>query len=156
MLTIDLDGARALLSLLQHIQERHSVSETDLEEVLVANAFFIDFYSRWQGNDRETIKKAICYFNQPEQIPLGILPTRLAEGFRQAVDEMDLLKSRMSWLSKIDPSSIAERVLAFLPANTPLDSVIHITVDLFNNAFASKGEMGVSLLKGTKDRKEQA
>jgi len=44
-------------------------------------------------------------------------------------------------------------VLAFLPADTPLDSVIHITVDLFNGAFVHGGEMGVSLLKGMADRK---
>jgi hypothetical protein len=153
MVTIDLEGAQALLDLLQRVPEGHPASETELEEVLAANAFFIDFYSQWEGNDREIIKTAIRCFNQPERIPSGILPTRLAEGFRQAVDEMDLLRSRMSWLREIDTSSIAERVLAFLPANTPLDSVIHITVDLFNNAFVYKREMGVSLLKGATDRK---
>jgi len=153
MVTIDLEGAQALLDLLQRVREGHPASETELEEVVAANAFFIDFYSQWEGSDRETIKTAMRCFNQPEQIPSGILPTRLAEGFRQAVDEMGLLKSRMSWLREIDTSSIAERVLAFLPANTPLDSVIHITVDLFNNAFVYKREMGVSLLKGAADRK---
>jgi hypothetical protein len=153
MLTIALEGAQALLDLLQRVREGHPASETELEEVLAANAFFIDFYSQWEGSDRETVKTAIRHFNQPEQIPSAILPTRLAEGFRQATDEMDLLESRMSWLREIDTSSIAEHVLAFLPANTPLDSVIHITVDLFNNAFVYKREMGVSLLKGATDRK---
>jgi hypothetical protein len=153
MLTINLEGAQALLDLLQRIQEGHRANETELEEVLAANAFFTDFYSRWEGSDRETIKQTIHHFNQPEQIPSGILPTRLAEGFRQAVDEMALMESKMFWLGEIDTSSIAERVLAFLPVGTPLDSVIHITVDLFNNAFVHQREMGVSLLKGMADRK---
>jgi hypothetical protein len=153
MLTLDLEGAQALLDLLQRVKEGHSVSETELEEVLAINTFSVDFYSQWEGSDRETIKKAIRCFNQPEQIPSGILPTRLAKGFRQAVDEMDLIKGRMSWLREINTSSIAEHVLAFLPASTPIDSVIHITVDLFNNAFVYQREMGVSLFKGAEDRK---
>lgn len=153
MLTIDLEGVQALLDLLQRIHEGRSVSETDLEKVLTANGFFVDFYSRWEGSDRETIKKAIRYFDQPEQRPSVMPPARLAAGFRQALDEMDLLKSRMAWLKEIDPSSITGRVMAFLPANTPLDSAIHITVDLFNGAFVHNGEMGVSLLKGTRDEK---
>ena len=152
MVTIDLEGAQALLDLLQRVRGGHPASESELEEVMAANAFFIDFYSQWEGGDRETIKEAICCFDQPEQVPPGMLPTRMAEGFRQAADEMDLMRGRMSWLGGIDASGIADQVLAFLPADTPLDSVIHITVDLFNNAFVHQREMGVSLLKGATDR----
>ncbi len=153
MLTIDLAGARALLDLLRRIGEGHPASELELEEVLATNAYFVDFYSRWDGCNRETIKQAIRHLNQPERVPSGTLPTRLVSGFRQAVDQIDLLESRMSWLSKVEASEISERVLAFLPEGTPLDSTIHITVDAFNNAFAYQGEMGVSLLKGMADRK---
>jgi hypothetical protein len=135
------------------MQEGRPTSELELEKAQIANAFFIDFYSQWEGCDRETIKQAIRHFNQPEQIPSGMLPTRLAQGFRQVVDEMHLIRDRMSWLAEIDASNVAERVLAFLPSGTPLDSVIHITVDLFNNAFVHHNEMGVSLLKGATDRK---
>jgi hypothetical protein len=153
MLTIDLEGAQVLLDLLQRIRAGQPASETELEAALAANAFFADFYSQWEGSDRETIKKAIRCFDQPEQVPSGMLPIRLAEGFRQAVDEMVLMQDRMSWLGEIDASSIAERVLALLPVGTPLNSVIHITVDRFNNAFVHQREMGVSLLHGAADRK---
>ena len=44
-------------------------------------------------------------------------------------------------------------MLAYLPADTPLDSTVHITIDAFNNAFAHAGGMGVSLLKGAADRR---
>lgn len=152
MLTIDLEGAQALLNLLQRVHEGHPASETELEEVLAANAFFVDFYSQWEGVDREIIRSTIRHFDRPELVPLGTLPTRLAEGFRQAAGEMDLLESRMSWLGEVDTSEIAGRVLAFLPAGTPLNSVIHVTVDLFNNGFVHRREMGVSLLKGMADR----
>jgi hypothetical protein len=152
MLTIDLEGAQALLNLLRRAHEGHPAGETELEEVLAANAFFVDFYSRWEGSDRETIRSTIRHFDRPELVPSGMLPARLAEGFRQAVGEMDLLESRMSWLGEVDTSEIAGRVLAFLPAGTPLDSVIHVTVDLFNNGFVHRREMGVSLLKGMADR----
>lgn len=86
------------------------VSESELEAVLTANAFFLDFYSQWEGNDRESITKAIYYFNQREKLPSGTLLNRLVKGFRQAIYEMDLLRSRMSWLKEIDTSKIAERV----------------------------------------------
>jgi hypothetical protein len=152
MLTIDVEGAQALLRLLQRAREGHPVGEAELEETLDANAFFTDFYSRWEGSSRQIIREVIRQFDRPEEVPAGILPTRLAEGLRQAADEMDLLQGRLSWLREIDAANIVERVLAFLPTNTPLDSVIHITVDLFNNAFAYQGEMGVSLLKGMADR----
>lgn len=153
MLTIDLDGAQHLLDLLQEIQAGRAVQESALEDVLAANSFFVDFYSGWEGCSHETIRQAVLHFNQPERIPAGVLPERLAEGFRKAVDEMALMQGRLAWLADIDPSRIAERVLSFLPAGTPLDSVIHITVDLFNNGFAYKNEMGISLLHGASDRK---
>jgi hypothetical protein len=153
MLTIDLEGAQALLDLLQRVREGHPAGEAELEEVMAANAFFVGFYSQWEGMDRETIKTAIRHFDRPEQVPAGLLPARLAEGFRQAVDETDLLKSRLAWLNEVDTSGVAGRVLASLPAGTPLDSVIHITVDRFNNAFVYGREMGVSLLEGMADRK---
>jgi hypothetical protein len=142
-----------MLALLQRLAEGHTAGEAELEEVLAANAFFVDFYSQWEGCDREAIKQAIRHFAQPERVPPGMLPTGLAEGFRQAVAETPLLQSRLSWLGEVDTSAVAERVLAFLPPSTPLDSVIHITVDSFNHAFVYRREMGVSVLKGMEDRR---
>jgi hypothetical protein len=46
MLTIDADGARALLGLLQRVRQGHPPSEAELKEVLAANAFFVDFYGQ--------------------------------------------------------------------------------------------------------------
>ena len=152
MLTIDLNGAQALLDLLQDIQDGCDPGEPAMDAMLAANAFFVNFYSGWEGCNREIIRRAIRHFNQPEQVPDGALPQRLAEGFREAAEKSDLMRSRMAWLRTIDASDIAERVLAYLPAGTPLDSTIHITVDLFNNAFACQNEMGVSLLHGATDR----
>lgn len=153
MLTIDLQGAQVLLDLLRRIREEGPVPESEMEDVLAANAFFVDFYSRWEGNDRETIKQTICHFDQPDQVPPGFLTARLAQGFREAMDELDLIQGRLSWLAEIDASAITERVLAFLPDGTPLDSVIHMTVDRFNSAFAYRDEIGVSLLHGAADSK---
>jgi hypothetical protein len=153
MLTIDLEGARVLLDLLQSIQQGHLASEAELERALDANAFFVKFYSQWEGSSRETIAQAIRHFCQPERVPSGMLPTRLAEGFRRAMGEIDLARGRMAWLAEVDASEIAARVLAFLPPGTPLDSTVHITVDLFNNGFAHQGEIGVSLVHGVTDRK---
>jgi Putative zinc dependent peptidase (DUF5700) len=152
VLTIDASGAEALVDLLGRIAEGHAASTSELEAVLAANAYFVDFYSQWDGCDRETIRQAMCRFNQLDRLPFGLLPTRLAQGFREAVQQRDLLSRRLTWLREVETAHLAARVLAFLPPDTPLDSTIHITVDGFNNAFVSRGEMGVSLLKGMADR----
>lgn len=153
MLKIDLAGVRALLDLLQRVQEGAPATDSDLEAVLAANAFFVDFYSGWEGCSREAIKRTLLTFPDPAQVPQGMLPARLAEGFRQAVADMAILQGRLTWLSKIDPSGVADRILALLPVNTPLDATIHITVDRFNNAFAYRGDMGISALNAAADRK---
>jgi hypothetical protein len=64
MVTVDLEGAQALLDLLQRVREGHSANETELEEVLTANAFFTDFYKqrlaiRWSrpGKPGEVVGK---------------------------------------------------------------------------------------------------
>lgn len=151
-MTIDLNGAQALLGLLQDIQDGRDPDEPAMDAVLAANAFFVDFYSGWEGCNRDIIRQAIRHFNQLEKVPAGAIPQRLAEGFREAAEKSDLMCSRMAWLRTIDASDIAEHVLAFLPDGTPLDSTIHITVDLFNSAFVCQNEMGVSLLHGATDR----
>ena len=152
MLTIELEGARSLIDLLQQIQQGSAIPKPEFKNVLAANAFFIDFYSGWEGCSWDIIRQAVLHFNQPERIPSGVIPERLAEGFRKAVNDRELLQDRLTWLAEIDASSISERVLEFLPDGTPLEAAIHITVDLFNNGFAFRNEMGVSLLHGATDR----
>ena len=120
---------------------------------MTANNFFVEFYSGWDRGNREIIRQAMCHFDQPEQLPPGLFASRLAQGFRQAMDEIDTVQSRFAWLNEMDISGVEERILALLPADTPIDSSIHITVDDFNNAFVFKNGMGVSVLKGMNDRK---
>ena len=151
MLTIDLQGAQALLDLLVRVRSGDIPDEAELETVLAANEFFVDFYSRWEVT-REGIVEAMRRFDQAEWAPDGRLLAKLAEGFRQAVDQLDVLRARMDLLRTIDPAAISARVLAYLPPDTPLESVIHVTVDPFNSAFVHRREMGVSLLKGVPDR----
>jgi hypothetical protein len=153
VLAIDLQGAQVLLALLARARNGELPGEAELETVLTANEFFIDFYSRWEGITRERIIEALYRFNQPEWAPSERLLATLVKGFRQAVDEVDVLQARMDFMRTVNPSAVTDRVLAYLPADTPLESAIHITVDAFNNAFVHRGEMGVSLLKGITDRK---
>lgn len=152
MLAISLSGARSLLGLLRRMAAGHAPTDAELDGVLDANAYFFGFYAGWEGTGRDALKGALCHFCDPARVPAGVIPTRLAEGFRRAATEMDLMGARMAWLQEVDPSDVAERVLTYLPAGTPLDATIHITVDAFNNAFAHRGDMGVSLLKGAAER----
>lgn len=152
MLTLDLQGANALIEWISKTAKGQPASTSALDEVVSANAFFVNFYSGWDGCSREKLRQVFQYFPQPERIPQGLVPTRLAEGFRQAAVQTDLLKTRLAWVSEIDLSGFAAHILSFLPDHTPLDAVIHITIDLVNNAFVHQGEMGISLLKGLDSR----
>lgn len=152
MITIEREGAQTLLDLLEEIQAGSVPDETKLEEVLAANVFFVNFYSGWTGSSRDKIKQAILHYNTPGQAPEGVIPGQLAAGFRKALSEIDLMRSRMAWLGEIDVSGVTNHVLTYLPRGTPLDTTVHITVDSFNNAFASGNEIGVSLFHGAADR----
>jgi len=151
MLAIDLEGAQELCALLRCVRRGETVSDARVRDVLASNAFFVDFYSHWDGLDEQTIAAALVQFDEPGW-RTGSLPDRLAGGFRQAVDEMDVIESRMNWLAEVDPTAVSDRVLPFVPHGTPLDSTIHITVDAINGAFVYQDEMGVSLLRGATDR----
>jgi hypothetical protein len=152
MITIEREGAQNLLDFLEEIQVGSVPDETKLEGVLAANTFFVDFYSGWTGSSRDKIKQAILHYNAPGQVPEGVIPKQLAEGFRKAMEEIDLMRSRIAWLGEIDASRVTDRVLTFLPKGTPLDTTVHITIDSFNNAFASGNGIGVSLFRGADDR----
>jgi hypothetical protein len=151
MLVVDMEGAQRLCALLSRVRRGETLSDVQLQDVLASNAFFVDFYSGWEGLDRQRIAEALIQFDEPGR-HTGSLADRLAEGFRQAADEMDVIESRMDWLASVDPAAVSDRVLASVPRGTPLDSIIHITVDAINGAFAYRDEMGVSLLKGATDR----
>jgi hypothetical protein len=151
MLAIDMEGARKLCALLKHVRRGETLSDALLQDVLANNAFFVDYYSQWEGLDNQTIADALVQFDEPGRNTAS-LADRLAEGFRQTADEMDVIENRMDWLAKVDPTKVSDRVLAFVPRGTPLDSIIHITVDAINGAFVHRDEMGVSLLKGATDR----
>lgn len=151
MLAIDMEGARKLCTLLVRVRCGETPSDAQLQDVLTSNAFFVDYYSQWEGLEKQTIADALLQFDKPGR-STDSLADRIADGFREAVDEMDVIESRMDWLARVDPTEVSERVLVFVPGGTPLDSTIHLTVDAINGAFAYQDEMGVSLLRGATDR----
>lgn len=147
MLTLDIAGAETLLGFLQRRRQGHTPDAAEMAQVLEANAYFIDFYSQWEGCTRDDLAAALRNFADPDAVPPGPLPQRLADGFRQAVDELPQIAARLAWLREVDTAQIVARVAAWLPPATPLDAVIHITVDNANNAFMYRGDMGTSVLR---------
>ncbi len=152
MLTIRTDGARALLALLQRIREGHDPDDAEIDAALQVDPFFAGFYGGWDPDAPNKIGGAIRHFDRPDRAPRGLLPERLAEGFGMAVDQAPLMAARLAWLEEVDTSALAGRVLAYLPPSTPLDATIHITIDLFNNAFVHGNAMGVSVLHGATEQ----
>ena len=128
MLTIELNGARTMLDLLRQVHNGDIPDENELETCLVANKFFLDFYCQ-MGITPEKFAEALYRFNDPGYGPSVPQLAALVRGFRQAADEMDFIKARLNFLATVDPSTITERALTYLPSETPLNTVIHITAD---------------------------
>jgi hypothetical protein len=150
-LTVELDGARALLALLVRVQKGSIPIETELQSVVAANKFFLDFYCQWKGVNLESLKALLYRFNQPEWKPSVPVLAALAKGFRQVAKEAHRLQTKLDSLKNVNPSAIADQVLAHLPGGTPLQSTIHITIDGFNGGFQDQGKMGLSLLSNVTD-----
>lgn len=146
MLTIDLEEAKSLLALLHRIQKGSIPTETELRLVLAANEFFVDFYRQWEGITQDSLTEILRYLHQPDWTPSTPVLSALTKGFRQALEELDLLQTKLTFLMSVDASAIADHVLAHLPPGTPLRSVIHITIDGFNGGFIHQREIGLSLL----------
>jgi hypothetical protein len=150
-LTIDLDGAQALLRLLSRIAQGDRPSDAELQPVLAANAFFMDFYSQWTGVTAAALVEAMYCFSQPGWEPAGPVLAALTRGFRQAAGEVELLQGKLDRLSELDTAAVAGRASAHLPPDTPLQSTIHITIDGFNGGVQHRGEIGLSLLREITD-----
>jgi hypothetical protein len=146
MLTIYIEGARNLLAFLTRTSSGNPPTEAELQVVLDSNHFFMDFYSRWKGVTSERLIETIRRFHQPDYQPESPVLSALAKGFQRAVAENERMQANLELLRAANPSVIVEGVLAYLPAHTPLQSVIHITIDGFNGGFQYQGQMGWSLL----------
>ncbi len=146
MLTINIEGAQALLALLNQTSKGYPPTEAEIQTVLTTNTFFMDFYSRWRGVTHETLIETMCSFNQPDFEPSAPVLAALARGFRRAIEEHARMQANLDFLRAVNPAAVAERVLTYLPCGTPLQSVIHITIDGFNGGFQYQGQMGWSLL----------
>jgi len=146
MLTINIEGAQTMLAFLNSASKGSLPAEVELQAVLASNQFFMEFYSRWKGVNRESLIETMCRFHRPEYQPESPVLSALAKGFRRAVIETERMQANLDFLRGANPSVIVGGVLAYLPARTSLQSVIHITIDGFNGGFQYQGQMGWSLL----------
>ena len=82
MLAVDIEGAQKLCALLRHVRRGETVSDARLRDVLASNAFFVDFYSQWDGLDKQTIAAALVQFDEPGR-NTGSLADRLMAASRE-------------------------------------------------------------------------
>ena len=147
MLTVNVDGAEVLLNFLNRVHIGSHITESEKQSVLAANKFFVDYYCQWDGVTQENLSAAMYNFAQPQWSPSVRVLDALSQGFRQAVNDINMLKGKLDFLQNIDTTTLTDRVVPYLPPDTPLQSTIHITIDSFNGGFQYQGEMGLSVLK---------
>lgn len=110
MLTIDLDGARALLDLLNRIHQGKRTPDSSVQTALDADRFFVAYYCQWDGVTQENLTEAICRSAEPDWEPAVRVLAALRQGFEQAVEETDLLQEKLSFLRNVDTPALAGRV----------------------------------------------
>ena len=59
MLAIELEGIRKLCALLKAVRRGERPGDAQVQDVLASNAFYVDFYSQWEGLDRQAIADAL-------------------------------------------------------------------------------------------------
>lgn len=146
MLTININGAKRLLNLLNSISKANPFTEVEIMDVLSTNQFFMNFYSRCKGVTNETLIETIYRFNQLDFRPSSPILIALAKGFQKAIKENERMHANLNLLEAVNPTEIVNRVLPYLPDHTQLQSIIHITIDGFNGGCQFRGNMGWSLL----------
>jgi hypothetical protein len=147
MLMIEVSGAQRLIDYLKKPHTETTDDGTELHQILEANRFFVDYYRQWSGVNPENLAEALACVSQAEWQPATPVLAALCRGFRQAIQEIELLQRKLDFLKGVDPSGLTYRTLAHLPSGTPMDSVIHLTIDSFNSGFQYQGEIGLSLLQ---------
>ena len=145
MLSIESTGAQSILDFLKHPDKPGSGS--DVRQILEVNQFFVDYYCQWSGINFENLVELLTCFNQPGWQATSPVLEALSQGFHHAATEIDVLQRKLNFLKGVDPSGLMYRALAHLPAGTPVNSVIHLTIDRFNGGFQFRGEIGLSLLQ---------
>jgi hypothetical protein len=146
MLTIEYLGAQLLLDILKQVRQGQILSEADISPVLDHNAFFVNYYCQWNGITRQNLASTILSFSRPDwQAPNSVL-ANLGRGFHTALDQLSNLQANLDALKALDASDITAGVAQHLPADTPLDAVVHYTVDGFNGGFQYQDDIGLSIL----------
>lgn len=146
MITLEYRGATALLDLLTQVKQGHYPSSEEISAVLDQNAFYVEYYSQWNGINRAKIVEVFENFSRPEWQPDHPVQAGMARGWRIALEYLELLRTNLEKFSAIDTSTVIERTSPYLPQGTPLDASAYLTVDGFNSGFQYQDGMGLSIL----------
>ncbi len=146
MLTIEYLGAQTLFDVLNRLRQGQTSTEAEICLALDANAFFVNYYSQWNGVTRQNIGETLQHFAQPDWQTDHPVLAGLRRGFHFALEHLNELQSSLNNLKGLDASTLTEQTAAFLPPDTPLEATIHYTVDGFNGGFQFQGGIGLSLL----------
>lgn len=141
--SLETEGAAAIVDVLAGAAGRPDRGA--VEEALEAAELFCRFYES-MGVDRELLVGAVRDEpGLPEGEPLDSLRT----GFRTVEDSPELVRDRLATLAATDVDALAGRVRRYLPADVPLSTTVHATVDGYNGGFQFQGAVGVSVVGPT-------
>lgn len=108
----------------------------------------LEAYSRWPNFSRDAFIEVIANLANPASVGQEPVISVLEKGLRScsSQENINLLRQKLKRLLMIDFGEAERIALKYLPSGTPIESVVHLTIDTFNTAMVSRGDIGLSIL----------
>ena len=151
MIKIDEKGATLFVGLLEaSLKEARQLTEDEIGVILSTGfmTFMIDAYSKLLGLTKYEIAAYLRNLGNDTPVSKDPVKAMFEEGFRSCYDleRITELRRNVEAITKIDYQAAEELALLYLPPRTDIECTVYVTVDEFNPAMVSNGNMGQSIL----------
>ena len=137
MITIKSNGAAKLLELLENVvRSGRAPTDEEIDNVLSTESmsFMIRAYLRTPEFSREGYNAILNNLAKPNPESKGLVLSKLEKGLRSCLsyEKNTLLHQRLEKIVKLDFAQAEQTALEYLPFETPIRSMIYLTIDALN------------------------
>lgn len=157
MITIKSNGAAKLLELLENaVRSERAPTNQEIDNVLSTESmsFMIRAYSRAPEFSREGYVAILSNLAKPNPVGKGLVLSNLEEGLRSCLsyERIVLLRQRLEKVVKLDFGKAEQTALKYSPPETPIRSMIYLTIDALNTGMMFEGNASLSILMFDPDK----
>jgi len=156
MITIEDDGAAMFLDLVEtSIREDRRIRVEEARRLLSTRgmSFAHSAYERLLGLTRDDMVSMLVNLGSEQPVNTDPVKLRFEEGFRScySLEAVSRLRREVEAVLNLDFGAAEQKALMYLPAGTPIESTVYLTVDAFNPGMVRGGDVGRSILHGLDD-----